>query len=226
MAYSPTMLANNILMRSFSERRYISPMKLQKILYFTAAQYAKRTGSQLLAERFQTWAYGPVAYSAYDEFRPFAKKGIRRFARDAAGNALVVDEDADADLRDCLDEVWEATKRRSAIDLSELTHAEGSAWYKAYQDDRDVLDPDEVTADRTYLTCGAPRKEKLRPRAGRNPKRYPSSRERRTYASSPLPHQTAGPVRPGRRRYPSQQRRWRQEATSPRTWASTSPSNA
>lgn len=152
MAYSPTMLANNILMRSFSERRYISPMKLQKILYFTAAQYAKRTGSQLLAERFQTWAYGPVAYSAYDEFRPFAKKGIRRFARDAAGNALVVDEDADADLRDCLDEVWEATKRRSAIDLSELTHAEGSAWYKAYQDDRDVLDPDEVTADKTYLT--------------------------------------------------------------------------
>ncbi|WP_125898919.1 Panacea domain-containing protein [Actinomyces gaoshouyii] len=150
MGYSPTVVANNVLMRSFRERRYITPMKLQKILYFVASEYAKRTGHVLLDERFQTWRFGPVSYAVYDEFRPFAKKGIKKFARDASGQALIIDEDSDPDLRDCLDEVWEAAKKMTAVRLSEITHTRDSAWFKAYQENRDTLDHQDIMADRTY----------------------------------------------------------------------------
>lgn len=61
--YSPTMIANNILSRSFSDKVDITPMKLQRILYFTAAEYQKATHKPLLEEPFSTWTYGPVAYS-------------------------------------------------------------------------------------------------------------------------------------------------------------------
>lgn len=128
----------------------MTPMKLQKILYFVAAEYAKRTEQPLLAERFQTWTFGPVSYSVYDEFRPFSKRNINRYARDAQGQALIVDEDEDPDLRDSLDSVWEATKRRTAVDLSQITHMRDSAWWKAYQEDRDVLDQEDILKDDTY----------------------------------------------------------------------------
>lgn len=150
MAYSPTMVANNILARSFEDRRLITPMKLQKILYFVASEYQKATGKPLLEEQFQTWAYGPVLYSVYDEFRPFAKAHIKRYARDAAGHTYALREDDDSALASALDRVWAATKTKSATYLSELTHAEGSAWDAAFQQDRPILDDADIRRDETY----------------------------------------------------------------------------
>lgn len=151
MAYSPTMVANNILARSFEERLLISPMKLQKILYFVASEYQKATGQPLLEEPFLTWAYGPVLYSVYDEFRPFAKADIRRYARDAAGHSYSLREDEDPDLADALDRVWAATRDRSATYLSRLTHSPGSAWDQAFQNERTNLNPEDIGEDSTYL---------------------------------------------------------------------------
>lgn len=151
MAYSPTVVANNILARAFAENRLVTPMKLQKILFFVASQYAKKTkGASLLETPFQTWAYGPVEYSVYDEFKSFSKTQITKYARDAAGNALVVNEAEDPYLREALDEVWAATRDKGAVYLSKLTHAEGSAWDRAYQEDRPILSDADILADNTY----------------------------------------------------------------------------
>ncbi|MEH0147425.1 type II toxin-antitoxin system antitoxin SocA domain-containing protein [Corynebacterium sp. Q4381] len=151
MAYSPRVVANNILARAFEEKRLITPMKLQKILYFVTSQYSKKTeGDYLLEAPFETWAYGPVEYTVFDEFRTFSKKPITKYARDAAGNTLVVNESEDPYLREALDEVWEATRDKGAVFLSKLTHSEDSAWDKAYQNDCGVLDPHDIFEDDTY----------------------------------------------------------------------------
>lgn len=151
MGYNPMLIANNILMRSFAEKRYVTPMKLQKILYFVASIYARKTGRTLLDDLFQTWAYGPVVSAVFHEFRPFSKVAIKRYARDAAGNAFIADEDIDRDLRDALDEVWAAAKNRTAKELSEITHTPGSAWWRAYQADCPTLDNAAIAEDETYL---------------------------------------------------------------------------
>lgn len=150
--YSPVALANNILQRSFAEGRQISPMKLQKILYFVASEYQKRTGEPLLAEQFQTWAYGPVSYPVYDEFRSFSRQYIDQYGMDATGSALVADERDNPTLKAVLDEVWDATKHLGAIALSEITHLENSAWDKAYQRGEAYLTHDDITNDTTYRT--------------------------------------------------------------------------
>ena len=42
MTYASTLIANNVLNRDFAEKRRISLIKLQKILYFVAAEYQKK----------------------------------------------------------------------------------------------------------------------------------------------------------------------------------------
>lgn len=150
MAYSPTMIANNILSRAFAEKAYMSPMKLQKILYFVASEYHKATKRPLLEEPFSTWAYGPVVYSVYDEFRSFSKDNIKRYARDARGNVFVIDENQDIELKVALDRVWDKAKNIGAVKLSEITHLQDSAWDKAFQDDEPVLNPADIATDSTY----------------------------------------------------------------------------
>lgn len=153
MAYSPTMVANNILERSFRDGTYMTPMKLQKILYFVASEYQKVTGRPLLEDRFQTWTHGPVIYGVYDEFRSFSRKEIKRYARNAEGESFRIDESFDPALHECLDKVWAATQNKGAIELSKLTHMENSAWDKAYQEDKRYLSNADIAADTTYKSA-------------------------------------------------------------------------
>lgn len=150
MTYVSTLIANNVLSRAFAKKAYISPIELQKILYFVAAEYQKKAGQSLFSERFETWQYGPVLRSVYSEFRPFSRDCITRFAKDADNKSRMIDEDADPVLQRALDSVWAVTKRRSAVDLSRITHLENSAWDKAFQNEQPFLSSDSIAADETY----------------------------------------------------------------------------
>ncbi|MCR5914152.1 DUF4065 domain-containing protein [Corynebacterium sp. zg254] len=150
MAYAPTLVANNILNRAFAEKCEISPMKLQKILYFVAAEYQKETGESLFTERFETWKYGPVLRSVYTEFRPFSRDYISRFAKDAENHSHMAKEEADPALQQALIRVWDATKSRTAVNLSRITHQPGSAWDKSFQKEDEYLSTKEITKDVTY----------------------------------------------------------------------------
>ncbi|MGV0327322.1 Panacea domain-containing protein [Corynebacterium confusum] len=125
-------------------------MKLQKILYFVAAEYQKTTSQSLFSERFETWQYGPVLRSVYSEFRPFSRDYITRFAKDAENKSRMINEGADPALQGALDSVWAATKGRSAVDLSRITHVEDSAWDKSFQNEWPFLSSENIASDDTY----------------------------------------------------------------------------
>ena len=152
MTFSPVIISNNILKRAFDEEVSVSPMKLQKLLYFVASDYAKHTGAPLLSEQFQAWDYGPVVRSVYDEFRSFGGSAIRAYAKDATGASKMVKESKNEDLRESLDRIWGKAKDVSAVRLSRITHIEGSAWYNTFQQGRSGSIPDEaLRADTTYI---------------------------------------------------------------------------
>ena len=151
MAYTSVLIANNVLNRSFAERCLVPPMKLQRIMYFVASEYQKRTGRSLFSERFETWQYGPVLRSVYSEFRPFAGRDITRFSKNAKNKALMIDEGADPALQRALDVVWATSKRLSPVALSRITQMKNSAWDKAFQNDRPFLSSDDIPADDTYI---------------------------------------------------------------------------
>lgn len=150
MAYSATVVANNVLSRAFLEGTYISPMKLQKVLYFVASEFQKKTGRRLFNEFFETWNYGPVLRSVYEEFRPYNKRSIGEYSKDSKGQSLIVNETTDILLKGVLDEVWAKTRDMGAVALSDITHTENSAWDKAFQAESPVLSFDDIAADNTY----------------------------------------------------------------------------
>ena len=96
--YEATTIANNILKRSFEENAPITPMKLQRVLYFTTAYYARLASQnglspKLVDEEFAAWAYGPVIPSVYYMFANYRKQPIRKFAQDAKDGKYIATEE-------------------------------------------------------------------------------------------------------------------------------------
>lgn len=111
---NPELVANSILVRAFRDNIPVSPMKLQKLLFFVTCLYQRNTSVRLLTESFQPWKYGPVVRSVHDEFKGFGGSPITSYARDARGNAYAANEDSNPPLKQALDEVWSHMKNYSS----------------------------------------------------------------------------------------------------------------
>ena len=144
-----TNLCNNILLRGKRDHVAITPMKLQKLMYYVCRDYVHQTGDMPIGEKFEVWKYGPVLPSVYAEFKPFGAYPITAFARDATGRPKTVSESKNPILAQVLDITWAKYKRLSAVELSAMTHKEGSGWYRAYMDDRDRISLEDMANDRT-----------------------------------------------------------------------------
>lgn len=123
---TPVIVANNFIYRAIEEHKDITPLKLQKLIYFLFKEYLQKTGRELFGERFETWKYGPVLPSVYYEFASFGRNSITKFARDSQNIVQIVTEEGV--FKDALDSVWMRYKDFSGEALSEKTHTSGSAW--------------------------------------------------------------------------------------------------
>lgn len=98
------------------EGEYMSPMRVQKLLYYAQGWSLALRNAPLFEERIQAWAWGPVVPKVYRAFKEYGRKGI---PTEAIGNIRIPDDD-----RELLDAVWKEYKCFSAIRLSEMTHKE------------------------------------------------------------------------------------------------------
>ena len=149
MTVSALIVGNNILRRAFNDGIDVTPMKLQKLIFLAASEYATITGEQLVAENFEAWEYGSAVRTVHDKFRPFAGKPITVFAKDAMGKARQVDESARPDVARAVDAVWRLGKHMSAVELARITQRPGSAWHKAWGTGLPIRF-DDMAADVTY----------------------------------------------------------------------------
>lgn len=60
----------------------ITPLKLQKLLYFCHADYLVSYNVPLLEDEFEAWSYGPVLPMVYHEFKDFGTRPITGRATD------------------------------------------------------------------------------------------------------------------------------------------------
>lgn len=149
MRAAATTLSNNILIRAKKENVDVSPMKLQKLLYYVCVKYAQKTGNLPISEQFEVWKYGPVLSSVYAEFKPFGAKKIESYALNAKSRAMIVNETMNPTLKSCIDYVWNKLKGYSAVELSERTHQKGSGWYTAFQQNRTIITTEDMVHDST-----------------------------------------------------------------------------
>ena len=120
-------------------RHDMTPMKLQKLVYFAQGWHLALRGEPLINERLQVWQYGPVIPSLYHEFKEFGSRPVTRRAADLVfvPDGTVQKQEAelvDADqwLYDLLGRVWEVYGDYTPIQLSNLTHEPGTPWRTLY----------------------------------------------------------------------------------------------
>jgi len=122
-------IANYFLELAAARGECISPMKLQKLVYYAHGWYAGYTERPLINEAVEAWQYGPVIPSLYHEFKRFGSGEItgKAFEYDALGVREAATP-ADPDIRTFLQNVYNSYHMYSGIRLSEMTHASGTPW--------------------------------------------------------------------------------------------------
>ena len=131
--YSAKAIANYFLQKGEDTDVDITPMQILKLVYIAHGWNLALLDNPLIEDRIEAWKYGPVIPSLYEEFKGFGRdpiaKGYR--AEEVVAASIIPEANSEVELSDTLqllDEVWDTYKGFDGIDLSELTHQEGTPW--------------------------------------------------------------------------------------------------
>lgn len=108
----------------------LTPMKLLKLTYLAHGWTLCFTDAPLIRESVQAWKYGPVIPSLYEYFKRYGRSPV-----DAAAEINVLPEMSQPTpnqtkwIHGVLGGVWTAYKGYSGLQLSALTHIDGSPWH-------------------------------------------------------------------------------------------------
>ena len=86
MSYPAKAVANYFIDIARCEGEQLSPMKIQKLVYFAHGWYLALYDEPLLDEKIEAWRYGPVVPSLYHEFKRYGSGTIERYAIDFEAN--------------------------------------------------------------------------------------------------------------------------------------------
>ncbi len=136
--FSAEIVSNEFILRAQEDKIILSPMKLQKLLFFLYGRHLADTGEKLFNEPFAVWKYGPVVESVYYEFKCFGSDNITDFARDARGDAYFPSRNSGTNERFFIsfNKTWERYKNCMANYLVFLTHQQGTPWYRADRENK------------------------------------------------------------------------------------------
>lgn len=155
MAYSAFAVANAFIRRANDRGiRDVTPMKLQKLVFFAQAWHLKVLGVPLLDDHFSRWQHGPVIPALYHEFKDYGYHPIDRLAttlsrewNGGADNVPIIPAH-DVSSWNLIDAVLDKYGHYDGVSLSALTHQPGSAWAQ-YGPDGSVITYQQLLEDDT-----------------------------------------------------------------------------
>jgi uncharacterized phage-associated protein len=135
MAYPASLIAYAFVKKGIDEGKFVTQMKLQKLVYFAHGYHLVKYGKPLLNERFEAWKYGPVVPEIYHDFKLYGSKLItdtNDYEPSFDDNRPSLNEEA----YDAINYTWDVLKDFNAMSLSYWTHEAGSPWSKTYVPDQ------------------------------------------------------------------------------------------
>jgi len=102
----------------------ITPLKLQKILYYAQGYHLAINGEALFQEDFEAWAHGPANPAIYDKYKEYGYNAIDVPKEDIESKGF------NDKLVDFLYDIWNTFGIYDGKYLEELTHTE-EPWLKA-----------------------------------------------------------------------------------------------
>jgi uncharacterized phage-associated protein len=131
-AFDPRAICNLILDEADRDRRPITNLALQKLLYFAHGLYLVETKKPLVTGFFEAWQYGPVHPTAYQAFKTAGTKPIKfravshdPFTQVSRPIPVCTDASAISRVRRIVGSYAGLTPGR----LVEVSHARGAPWH-------------------------------------------------------------------------------------------------
>lgn len=146
MTYPATLIAFAFVEKGISEEKYVTQMKLQKMVYFAHGYYLSKYNDPLIKETFEAWQFGPVVSKIYNDYKfygssPITDTELLNWVKSATDHDL---KSLDSYAKDAIDYTWEALKDVTASKLSNWTHKNGSPWNTYYKaGSKDIPIPNE-----------------------------------------------------------------------------------
>lgn len=132
MAYPASLIAYAFVKRGIDEGKFVTQMKLQKLVYFAQGYHLAKYNTPLIKEDFQAWKFGPVVPEIYEDFKLYGSKLITNTSSfrpsDTDTSRVVLDSAA----LDSIKYTWDVLKDFSAMALSNWTHQASSPWSNVY----------------------------------------------------------------------------------------------
>lgn len=146
MPYRPAAIANYFIRRSDPTADGLTPMKIQKLVYFAHGWHLALKDFPLIPDDIQAWRYGPVIVRLYHSLKehsdsPVTEPIIGLTVVPEAGKPFqslkmrrheysLNDDEPQRKLftTALLEKIWTIYGRHDAIQLSKMTHEEGSPW--------------------------------------------------------------------------------------------------
>lgn len=135
MAYSAMAVANTFIRRMKENRLAdLTPMKLQKLLYFAQGWHLEHYRVPLIDDFFARWTYGPVIPSLYHDFKEYGAGQIADYGGHIVleGGSYVkkrpIVPDEDVSTWQLVDAIINTYGGFNGPQLSALTHLPGTAW--------------------------------------------------------------------------------------------------
>lgn len=141
MAYSAVAVANAFIEKAQKgQLSGLTPMKLQKLLFYVQSWHLKLYGKPLFEEGFMRWKFGPVIPTLYHELKRYGSspidKKIRKIEMDGDDFTALTPSIQPDDAIACamVDKIIEVYGKFSGTQLSNMTHAEKAAWSRGEPD--------------------------------------------------------------------------------------------
>ena len=138
--HTPLAIANYFIELAKNDDNLVSPMKLQKLVYFAHGWCLALANKPLINEKVEAWQYGPVVGSLYREFKKYGNEGITSPAvefkhLEGFKFANVIPTVEDEDTKKLLNKIWEIYGGYTGWQLSNATHLEGTPWSEIWGKD-------------------------------------------------------------------------------------------
>ena len=133
MAIHTLSVANAILDEADSQGIDVTPMQLQKLLYFTNGWHMEiHNGQPILSDSFEAWQFGPVMPQVYHKFKEYGSKKITGRAMNPLPTNHPWPNTLTEIQKKLVSEIVGIYGSLSGPRMSNLTHKPGTPWSQTW----------------------------------------------------------------------------------------------
>lgn len=135
MSHDARVVANSLIKRACDDSSPLTPLQVVKLVYFCHGWMLGLYKRPLIRQHVRAWLYGPVVAEVYRILKRYGGMPVEVEIK-------VPEESFDEQEGDLISQVYLGYGSLTGIELSQLTHAPGTPWYKVwYEEGQNAIIP-------------------------------------------------------------------------------------